>query len=63
MLSLLAPRVSEADLARDFRAGWAMVMATVIGYGTAMIERPDRVAFVPANPTRSTVFAIGVVDL
>jgi hypothetical protein len=48
-----------------------MVMATVIGYGTALIERPDRVAgvtaimsmrprFVPANPTRSTGFPSGV---
>jgi len=65
---------SVAAVARDFGVGWAAVMAAVTEYGTGLVEHPDRVAavsavgvdetaFLPANPTRSTVFATGIVDL
>jgi transposase len=65
---------SVAAGARDVGVGWATVMAAVVDYGTAMIERAERVgagsavgvdetAFARANPIRSTVFATGIVDL
>jgi transposase len=65
---------SVAAVARDFGVGWAAVMAAVVEYGMPLIERADRVdgvtaigvdetAFTRANPTRSTVFATGIVDL
>ena len=65
---------SVAAVARDFGVGRAAVMAAVTEYGTGLVEHPDRVAavsavgvdetaFLRANPTRSTVFATGIVDL
>jgi transposase len=65
---------SVAAVARDFGVGWAAVMAAVVEYGTALIERAERVAavravgvdetaFARANPIHPTVFATGIVDL
>jgi transposase len=65
---------SVVAVARDFGVGWATVMAAVVDYGTGLVEHPDRAAtvsalgvdetaFLRASPTRSTVFATGIVDL
>lgn len=65
---------SVVAVARDFGVGWATVMAAVVDYGGPLIEHPDRcvgvaavgvdeTAFARANPTRSTMFATGIVDL
>jgi transposase len=65
---------SVAAVARDLGLGWATVMAAVVDHGSELIEREDRIndvhamgvdetAFLRASPTRSTLFATGIVDL
>jgi hypothetical protein len=47
---------SVAAVARDFRVGWAAVMAAVIECGTPVIEHPDRIQAVAAVGVDETAF-------